>query len=800
MMMLLPFAIQQAFDPARTGKIRKWLPVILIGASAPTTISRTSVIGLIIVLLLLVPTWPPQRRWPAVGVGILALGAIKVITPGLIGTLTGLFSALFNGGDSSTQARTMDYAGVFQYVAERPWSGRGLGTFIPSLYRFTDNMYLLALVEIGILGVLALLVLIITMLHCGGAGRRRFTDPSRRELGQSFVAAGAVALVSSATFDTFSFTIFGGVFFLLLGCAGAYLGLAYRLSTESDTRPDTGPAWLTAVGRIPTTLLPTVWRRVPAAAPVSPVIPAALPAGPAAPQPPGSPPPGPEPTGPEHAGPQPPALGRRVAKATRWSLLNTIVIRLGTFATGIVLARFLLTPRDYGLYAVGLVALTVLLSANEMGVSLAMVRWEGDVRRFAPTVLTLSLASSSALYGVFYLAAPTAARLLGSADATNVLRVLCFSVVIDGIACVPNGFITREFRQVTRMVLDLANFLVGTGVTVTLAMAHFGAMSFAWGSIAGNLVGLTGAILAAPGLLRFGWNPAQARALLRFGLPLAGASLLVLAMLSVDSAVVGATLGPAALGLYQVAFNVSSWPVRIVSDAARRVSFAGFSRIADSRRSLSDGFCLALRVLLTVAVPAAVVLGVLAGPVINTIYGPTWAPAALALQFLAILGLLRVGFELSYDCLMAAGRRRDVVLVQGLWLAALIPALILLARQQGIAGVGLGHVLVAGLLVAPAFLVALTRAGISLAGVGRAAAAPLGWGALATGAAVLVHQWTGDGLLGLIAPAAAAGVAYAPILVRLRRLLRRPSTDPEPAPPTDEPAVPVPASAFPGGD
>src|SRR5262249_17362178 len=204
-----------------------------------------------------------------------------------------------------------------------------------------------------------------------------------------------------------------------------------------------------------------------------------------------------EPPGPA---PQTPALGKRVASATRWGLLNPIAIRVGPFGTGVVLARYFLGPRDWGLYAVGLVALTILLSANEMGVSLAMVRWEGDVRRFAPTVLTLSLASSTLLYGLFYLAAPTVARLLGSAEATPLLRVLCFAVVIDGLACVPNGFITREFRQVTRMVLDFVSFAVSTGVTVALAMAHFAAMSFAWGAIAGNVVALTGAVIAAPGL------------------------------------------------------------------------------------------------------------------------------------------------------------------------------------------------------------------------------------------------------------------------------------------------------------
>ena len=199
--LLLPFAIQQAFEPGRTGLLRRWLPVALIGGAMPLTVSRTSIIGLIVVLVLLLPTWRPERRRPALVVLVLGAGLLKLAVPGLLSTTVNLFSSFFGNSDDSTQARTADYAGVAQYVEQRPLFGRGYGTFIPSLYRYTDNMYLLSMVEIGAVGVLALLALYLTGWRCGRLGRRLSTDPSRRELGQSFAAAMAAALVLSATFE-----------------------------------------------------------------------------------------------------------------------------------------------------------------------------------------------------------------------------------------------------------------------------------------------------------------------------------------------------------------------------------------------------------------------------------------------------------------------------------------------------------------------------------------------------------------------------------------------------------------------
>jgi PST family polysaccharide transporter len=491
-------------------------------------------------------------------------------------------------------------------------------------------------------------------------------------------------------------------------------------------------------------------------------------------------------------------LAGRVASAARWSALNTVLLRLGNFAIGIVLARYFLGPREWGLYAVGLVVLMVLLSANEMGVSLAMVRWEGDARRFAPTVLTLSVASSVLLYAALYGCAPLLARALGSANATTMLRVLCFSVVIDGLACVPSGVITRNFAQHKRMVLDLANFLVSGTVTMVLAVVGAGAMSFAWGAVAGNTVFLIGAAIAAPGMLRFGWDPVQARELLRFGLPLAGASLLVLAMLNVDSAVVGATLGPTALGLYQIAFNVSSWPVRSVSEAARRVSFASFSRLADSPDRLADGFNRALMVVMVAAVPACVLLGTLAEPVIRTIYGTQWLAAAGPLRFLAALGLARVAFELAYDCLGAAGRRKALILVQGWWLVTLVPVLIIAARHNGITGVGAGQALVAVLLVAPFFLVALSRIGISGRAVARACALPFLGGAGCGLVAWGLHRQLGDSPASLIVAGFAALLTYLLVISPLLRQLRTLATDrgvAQAAEPDDAPGTATPVLA-----
>jgi O-antigen/teichoic acid export membrane protein len=478
--------------------------------------------------------------------------------------------------------------------------------------------------------------------------------------------------------------------------------------------------------------------------------------------------------------PAKPDLEDRVRVGTRWSALNSIVVRVGGFVVGIVLARTVFGPTVYGLYAVSQVVLAVLLSTNELGVSAAIVRWEGDVRSFARTVFTLSLMTSTALYVMLYATAPFIARVLGSPDATSMFRVLSICAVIDGACAAPLALLTREFAQGRRMVVDLLNFGVGTLVTLWLAFSGLGAMSFAWGGVAGSTAALIAAMVASPYFVLPGWNGAQARQLVRYGLPLAGASLFTVGVVNVDSAIVGATLGPTMLGLYQLAFNISSWPVTTITTAVQRVSLAGFSRVAGARQAMEDAFTQSLGLLMTLSVPPSVLLATLAGPLIRIIYGERWISAAPALSLLALFGLTRVSYVIFGSVITAADRRKTLMVIQGMWLVALVPVLLAGARLDGITGVSAGQLAVAAGLVGPAFVWAISRVNVSVWAIVRACLRPLIGGVLLAAVSLLIVHFAGDSVAALGAAIIASCAVYLSIVYPTLALLRRsPSLDPE---------------------
>jgi hypothetical protein len=235
MAMCLPFAIHVARF-ARTPLTRQGAVAsgLLIAAAIPLTLSRTGFLALGVGLLAMLVVWPWRVRFNVAALA-LGLGAVMmVIRPGLLGTLRNLFTNL--GSDSSIQARTEDYAAAYQYIAQRPWLGRGQGTFVPDLYFVLDNQWLMQLITGGIVGVAALVVLHLTALSLAGLAVRRAPTAEDRHLAGCLVAAQLIAVAVSFTFDSFSF----GTFFLLLALCTGLAGAMWRLTHPNRRARSTG--------------------------------------------------------------------------------------------------------------------------------------------------------------------------------------------------------------------------------------------------------------------------------------------------------------------------------------------------------------------------------------------------------------------------------------------------------------------------------------------------------------------------------------------------------------------------------
>jgi O-antigen ligase len=136
--------------------------------------------------------------------GVIVLVAVHLLSPGAFGAIAEQLHPTRLGAVSTVSDRTSDYDAVRPDVWTHLAFGRGYGSYEHTTYRVLDMELLRQLIEVGVVGLTAYIMLMVSIVATARAPiRRRRPDESRVALA---AAATAVSfLVISTLFDVMSF-------------------------------------------------------------------------------------------------------------------------------------------------------------------------------------------------------------------------------------------------------------------------------------------------------------------------------------------------------------------------------------------------------------------------------------------------------------------------------------------------------------------------------------------------------------------------------------------------------------------
>jgi PST family polysaccharide transporter len=455
-----------------------------------------------------------------------------------------------------------------------------------------------------------------------------------------------------------------------------------------------------------------------------------------------------------------PSLSASVRRGALWSMLSTLLLRLSNVAITAVVAH-ILAPKDFGVFTVALTVYTIVFNLSEFGVASCLVRADLDIDAMAPTMVTVSLATSAICGETMAVYAKPIATALGSADGAQAIRVMSLVVLINGLFAVPGAQLTRDLRQDKLFLANVISLVPSTAALLFLARSGSGAMAFAWSRvIAASVMGCVMAVYA-PKIYMPGISRSALSVLLRFGVPLAGANVINFILINVDYVFVGHLLGAIALGVYMLAFTIASSPGLLLGNVINSIAMPAFSRVKHDPDLLKNAMTRALRVVSLILMPMCGLMIALARPLVLTVYGARWEASATVLSILALYGAVSIICILFANILTSLGKAKFTLFVQLLWLAALVPAMVLGVHRNGIVGAAAAHIAVIGPLVLPCYLFALRRAtGIRFTMLGKAILPPLLAGAAAALAARATASQFASPLVQLLSGLAVGGLTY----------------------------------------
>lgn len=218
-----------------------WAASALLALMALMSVSRSSIIGLAVAIVLTVPMVPRRYRlWVILAGGAVGAALIAVV-PGLAGTTL----ALFASSDGSTLSRTGALDRLPEFVSASPLVGIGFGLFLPRYYVF-DNGWAGLAIELGILGVVAFAGLVASAVWSAWRAASGDTSGELRLAGRALAASTITAAVVLAFFDGLSFPMSAGFLFVLIGLCAA----ARSVAAAEPTMPGRAMASASEIGDV----------------------------------------------------------------------------------------------------------------------------------------------------------------------------------------------------------------------------------------------------------------------------------------------------------------------------------------------------------------------------------------------------------------------------------------------------------------------------------------------------------------------------------------------------------------------
>lgn len=333
-------------------------------------------------------------------------------------------------------------------------------------------------------------------------------------------------------------------------------------------------------------------------------------------------------------------------------------VRIGIQAASLVVLSRLLTPEDFGLFAL----VTAIVSLGELvrdfGLTPAAIQAPKLSHAQATGIFWLNVGIGGALTLTVVLVTGVITQNAAESALLQVLPVAAIVFLLLGAQSQFQVQLARAHRFAALALSDVVAQACGLAIAVIFALSGAGV----WSLVAQLLsVNLTLLILRS---LHSRWLPgrpsleAPIRPLIQFGLNLLGAHALTYLSTRVHTYLISWRWGVAPLGLYDRASTLLNVPVNQLLAPLTNVVLPVLSRLRSEEEEFVDALYSLQVVLCGLATLGFAALLPVAPQILQLLLGEQWVASANLLRILSVGGVFSVLSYISYWAFLATGRTR----------------------------------------------------------------------------------------------------------------------------------------------
>ncbi|MGI9305297.1 MAG: lipopolysaccharide biosynthesis protein [Gammaproteobacteria bacterium] len=381
----------------------------------------------------------------------------------------------------------------------------------------------------------------------------------------------------------------------------------------------------------------------------------------------------------------------KVVTALRWTAAARFLGQLISWAITIIVIR-ILTPADYGLMAMAIVLMNLLYLINTIGLDSALIQKKDITEHMRRQVFGIVIFLNLAFFLGLFLGAPLIAAFFEEPALIPVVRTLSVQFILYVFEVLPQTKLERELSFKNRSIVDLATMVMGSVVTLGLALTGAGVWALVYGHLVTVATRMLGLNIIAPCLLWPSFSLQGMRENFAYGGFVAIDKTLWFIFAESDKFIGGKLLGKELLGVYAVANHLAALPINKIAGLIIAVAFPAFSQVQSEPKKVRHYLLRAASIMSVVAFPVFFGMSSVAPELVATLLGEKWTPAALPLLILGLVMPLRMISTLLPPVLWGVGRP-GVSAGNFLIAAIVMPIAFFVGAQWGPAGMAMSWLL-----------------------------------------------------------------------------------------------------------
>lgn len=371
-----------------------------------------------------------------------------------------------------------------------------------------------------------------------------------------------------------------------------------------------------------------------------------------------------------------------------------------------ILAR-LLSPTQIGLFGVASLVLALVEVLTETGINVVLVQHDKDVDKYISTAWIVSIVRGAVISIAIWISAPFVAHFFRADSSIPLILLIGTVPLIRGFINPSVVIFQKELQFKTEFYYKSTIFVIDSFSAVLFVFLLHSSIGIVLGLIVGATTELVLSFVIAKPLPAFKFNKKQTADILHRGKWITFAGVFNYLYQNFDDIVIGRIMGVYSLGLYGMAYKISTLPISEVADVISRVIFPVYVKIAGDRARLWKAFVKTTLMVSALSIPLGVLCMVFPKEIILIALGDKWISAWPALQILGLFGIIRSISGITSSVFLAVNKQEYVAVVTFVSFAALAASIVPLVLNYGILGGAIASVI--GAIASLPFMLFYTR-------------------------------------------------------------------------------------------